>query len=250
VSGRGELHLAIFIENLRREGYELQVGKPEVILKEENGKILEPFEEVILEIAKDFSGIIIEEMGNRGAKMVDMHTDTRDVSRIVYEASSRNMLGLRNTLLTQTRGQCLLASRFIGYLPAVPVIEQHTRGSLISFESGMATAYAIESAEQRGEILIPPGTAIYEGMIVGLNKKQEDIEVNLCKIKKLSNVHNATAEVAVQLNPPLTLSLEQYLDIIGNDELLEVTPKSLRLRKRLLTKLQRVRETRTATSAN
>ena len=114
----------------------------------------------------------------------------------------------------------------------------------------MATAYAIESAEQRGEILIPPGTAIYEGMIVGLNKKQEDIEVNLCKIKKLSNVHNATAEVAVQLNPPLTLSLEQYLDIIGNDELLEVTPKSLRLRKRLLTKLQRVRETRTATSAN
>lgn len=248
VCGRGELHLAIFIENLRREGYELQVGKPEVILKEENGRTTEPFEEVILEINKDLSGIIIEEMGRRGAKMTNMHTDTRDVSRLVYETSSRNFFGLRNTLLTQTRGQCLLASRFIGYFPLVPVTQQNTRGSLISFETGTATAYAIESAEQRGDILIPPGTEIYEGMIIGLNKKQEDIEVNLCKIKKLSNVHNATAEVAVQLNPPLTLSLEQYLDIIGDDELLEVTPQSLRLRKRLLTKLQRTREARSSSS--
>ncbi|MCL5125301.1 MAG: translational GTPase TypA [Deltaproteobacteria bacterium] len=246
VSGRGELHLAIFIENLRREGYELQVGKPEVIYKEENGQTLEPFEEVTLEVDKGISGVVIEEMGRRSAKMTDMHTDTRDITRLVYETSSRNLLGLRNILLTKTRGQCLFATRFTGYFPQSPAIDQKVRGSLIAFESGMATAYAIESAEQRGEILLTPGTEVYEGMIIGLNNKTENIEVNICKTKNLSNVHNATAEVAVQLKAPLVLTLEQYLDIIGSDELLEVTPKSLRLRKKLLTKLQRVREARSS----
>jgi GTP-binding protein len=246
VCGRGELHLAILIENLRREGYELQVGKPEVILRDIRGEVHEPFEELTVEIGKNHLGKVIEELGRRKGELLDTQTNKRDVTKLVYRISSRNLLGLRSELMTKTRGEGLIASRFLGYFNQAESLPKMRNGVLVAFESGMATAYALEATQQRGVSLITPGTQVYEGMIVGVNNRSEDIDVNICKIKKLSNVHNANAEVAVQLDSPLTMSLEQYLDFIEDDELLEVTPLSLRLRKKLLTKLQRVRASRSA----
>lgn len=238
VSGRGELHLAILIENLRREGYELQVSRPQVILKEVDGKTHEPVEEIIIEIDKSYIGIISEEVGKRLGELIDTQTGDNGMTRMVYKISSRNLLGLRSNILTKTRGNGLFASSFLGYFPEMPKIDKQRNGALIAFEGGTSTNFALETVQERGTSFIGPGVPVYEGMIIGLNKRSEDMEINVCKGKKLTNVRS-NADIAVKLDPPVILSLEQSLDFIENDELLEVTPTSLRLRKRFLNKIER-----------
>ena len=236
VSGRGELHLAVLIENMRREGYEFEVGKPEVILKTIDGELSEPIEELTAEIDNDFTGVIVEELGRRKAEMLDSVTNAKNVTRMVFRISSRNALGFRSSILTKTRGNGIFASRLLGYFPVGDVIEQMRNGAIVASDSGTSTAYALESIQKRGNTFVPPGTAVYEGQIIGLNKRQEDMEMNIAKGKKLTNMRASSADMTVQLAPPVDLSLEQCLDFIQDDELLEVTPKSLRLRKKLLDK--------------
>lgn len=240
VSGRGELHLAILIENLRREGFELQVSKPQVILKTVDGKIQEPFEELTVEIDKSFTGIIIEELGIRKGELIDTQTNDKGATRMIFRISSRNLLGLRSNILTKTRGNGLFAERFLGYFDETSASEKVRNGVLIAFESGTSTTYALAGVEERGTAFIGSGVSVYEGMIIGLNRRDEDMEINVCKGKKMTNVRS-NADIAVKLDPPVILTLEQSLDFIENDELLEVTPKSLRLRKRFLTTVERKR---------
>lgn len=243
VSGRGELHLAVLIENLRREGYEMEVGKPEVIVKEIDGVKCEPFEELTVEIDQAFTGVITEELGKRRAEMLDTHTDLRGITRSVYKVSARNLLGFRTDILTKTRGNGIFATRSLGYFPIANRIEKLRNGVLVAFETGKATAYSLETTQERGRALIGPGTPVYEGMIIGVNNRQEDIDMNVVKAKKLTNFRS-NADIAVVLEPPLTLSLEQCLDFIEEDELIEVTPQNLRLRKKYLSKIDRVRADR------
>ena len=244
VCGRGELHLAVLIENLRREGYELQVSKPEVILKDIDGVKSEPFEEITIEIDTNMVGVITEELGKRRAELLDTHTDERNITRMVYKVSSRNLLGFRSDIMTKTRGKGIFATRFIGYFPLTPHIPKLRNGVLISWETGVSSAYALTTVQDRGKAFIGPGVPVYEGMIIGINPKQNDIDINVCKTKKLTNIHSANADIAIQLDPPTVLSLEQCLDFIEDDELLEVTPKNLRLRKKHLAKIDRVRAQR------
>lgn len=244
VSGRGELHLAVLIENLRREGYELQVGKPEVIVKEIDGIKMEPFEEMTIEIDKAYVGIISEDLGKRRGELIDTHTDERGITRMVYKISSRNLLGFRSDILTKTRGNGIFATQFLGYFLIANKIDKLRNGVLVSFETGKSTGYALTTVQDRGRAFIGPGVPVYEGMIIGLNNRQEDIDINVCKTKKLTNVHSANADIAIQLDPPMVMSLEQGLDFIEDDELLEVTPLNLRLRKKYLTKIDRTRANR------
>ncbi|MCL4360331.1 translational GTPase TypA [Patescibacteria group bacterium] len=241
VSGRGELHLAVLFETLRREGYEFQVGKPEVIIREINGTREEPFEEVTIEIDEPFVGIVVEDLGKRRAELLDTHTNERRVTKMVYKVSSRNLLGFRGDILTKTRGNGIFATRVIGYFPAAQHIPKLRNGVLVSLETGKSSAYALTTVQERGRAFIGPGVPVYEGMIIGLNHRQEDIEINVCKTKKLTNIHSADADIAIQLDPPLVMTLEQCLDFIEEDELLEVTPSNLRLRKRYLSRVDRVR---------
>ncbi|MCX6794189.1 MAG: translational GTPase TypA [Candidatus Gottesmanbacteria bacterium] len=244
VAGRGELHLAILFENLRREGYEFQVGKPEVILKEVDGELSEPFEEITIEIDNAYVGVISEELGVRRAVMLDTHTNERGVTKMVYKVSSRNLLGFRGDILTKTRGNGIFATQVAGYFPMTAHIPKLRNGVLVSLETGKSTGYALTTVQERGQAFIGPGVPVYEGMIIGINNRSEDIDMNACRIKKLTNIHSANADVAIQLDPPMVMSLEQALDFIEDDELLEVTPQSLRLRKKFLTKVGRVRAKR------
>lgn len=244
VSGRGELHLAVLFETMRREGYEFQVGKPEVIIREIDGVKSEPFEEVTIEIDHKYVGVIVEDLGQRRAEMLDTHTNERQITKMVYKVSSRNLLGFRGDILTKTRGNGIFASRFIGYFPLSPHIPKLRNGVLISLESGKSSGYALTTVQERGRAFIGPGIPVYEGMIIGLNNRAEDIEINVCKSKKLTNIHSANADVAIQLDPPIIMSLEQCLDFIEDDELLEVTPLNLRLRKKNLSRIDRVRADR------
>jgi GTP-binding protein len=244
VAGRGELHLAILIENLRREGYEMEVGKPEVIIREVDGKHHEPFEEVVIEIDQSYVGIIIEEMGKRKGSLIDTNTSPHGITRMVYHISSRNLLGFRSDMLTKTRGNGLFASRFIGYFLEGAHVPKLRNGVLVSIETGVSSGYALTTVQDRGAAFIGAGTKVYEGMIIGLNRRTDDIDINVCKTKKLTNIHSANADIAIQLDPPTVLSLEQCLDFIQEDELLEVTPLTLRLRKRYLSKIDRVRADR------
>ncbi len=246
VAGRGELHLAILFENLRREGYEFQVGKPEVILKDVDGVMNEPFEEITIEIDSTYVGVISEELGRRRAEMLDTHTNDRAVTRMVYKVSSRNLLGFRGDILTKTRGNGIFATRFIGYFPMTPHIAKLRNGVLVAIEGGKSSGYALTTVQERGKAFVGPGVPVYEGMVIGINNRQEDIDINVCKTKKLTNIHSANADVAIQLDPPVVMSLEQCLDFIEDDELLEVTPLSLRLRKRFLSKTDRVKANRSA----
>lgn len=244
VAGRGELHLAILLETLRREGYEMQVGKPEVILKTIDGISSEPFEEITIDIDASFVGIITEDLGRRKAELLDTHTDDRGQTRMVYKVTSRNLLGFRGDILTKTRGNGIFSTRIIGYFPEVPRVPKIRNGVLVAFETGKSSGYALTTVQDRGKALIGPGVPVYEGMIIGLNNRQEDIDINVCKFKKLTNIHSANADIAIQLDPPVVLSLEQCLDFLEEDELLEITPLNLRLRKRYLTKLDRTRAER------
>ena len=244
VAGRGELHLAILFENLRREGYEFQVGKPEVILKDIDGVTCEPFEEITIEIDNAYVGVISEELGRRRSVMLDTHTNERGVTKMVYKVSSRNLLGFRGDIMTKTRGNGIFATRFIGYFTLTPHIPKLRNGVLVSLETGKSTGYALTTVQERGHSFIGPGVPVYAGMVIGINNRSEDIDMNVCRIKKLTNIHSANADVAIQLDPPTVLSLEQSLDFIEDDELLEVTPLTLRLRKKFLTHTDRVKAKR------
>lgn len=240
VSGRGELHLSILIEKMRREGYELQVGKPEVIVKKEDGKTLEPFEEVYIECPEASVGSVIEQMGRRKGEMVNMHVD-RGTAHLHFLVSTRGLIGYRTEFLTDTRGEGILNSLFHGYKPHLGEINAAPHGSLVAFETGTSNFYGLVNAQERGQLFIGGGVPVYAGMIVGKNSKAGDLEVNICKSKKLSNMRSKGEGEALHFDEPLTLSLEESIEYLGDDELLEVTPKNLRLRKAALNKLERKR---------
>lgn len=246
VSGRGELHIAVLLETMRREGFECQVGKPQVIVKEIDGVTHEPYEELTIELDSALVGVITEEMGKRHGEMIDTHTNDRGVTKMVYKISTRNLLGFRGDIMTKTRGSGIIATRIIGYFPVTPKKAKARNGVLISMESGKSTGYALTTVQERGRALIGPGVPVYEGMIIGINNRSEDIDMNACRSKRLTNIHSANADVAIQLDPPLEMSLEQALDFIEDDELLEITPLTLRLRKIHLSKVNRVRASRGA----
>ena len=239
VSGRGELHLSVLIETMRREGFELEVGRPTVVLKEENGQKLEPIEELIIEVPQDFTGAVTSELGRRRAALKTMEPTSKGVTEIVYHLPTRAILGLRNVLLTATKGNAVMNSRLIGYEPLGAALQQLRNGVLISAETGNAITYGLKVVEERGVAFIGPGTKVYEGMIIGLNRRSDDMEINACREKKLTNVRASSTDMTTQLTPFTELSLEEALDFIEKDELLEVTPLSLRMRKRYLTATER-----------
>lgn len=239
VYGRGELHLGILIETMRREGYEMQVSKPHVIFKEINGVKSEPFEEVTIDIPQGYLGEVSEEMGKRKGQLLNMRIVNNSNMRLIYKVSSRNLLGIRNSLLTKTRGTMLMSSYLIGFGPIDGKKESLRNGALIAVKPGVSLTYGLVNAQERGTLFIGTGVDVYEGMIVGVASRDLDIEVNVCKAKKLTNNRSAGEGVSESLAPPVKLSLEQYLDFINDDELLEVTPLNLRLRKRYLSTIER-----------
>ncbi|WP_124727141.1 translational GTPase TypA [Staphylospora marina] len=241
VSGRGELHLSILIETMRREGYEFQVSKPEVIYKESGGKKLEPYEMVEIEVSPDHQGSVVELLGKRKGQMQDMQVLESGNLRITYKVPSRGLLGFRLRLLTATRGEALMNTWFAGYEPYAGPIESHEFGSLVAWETGTATAYALHSAQERGTLYITPGTEVYEGMVVGEHIRENDLDVNVCKKKHLTGIRRATAEEAIRLDTPRRLTIDDALEIMKDDELLEVTPQTFRLRKKFLAKNERAR---------
>ncbi len=239
VSGRGELHLAVLIENMRREGFELEISKPQVIYKTIDGVICEPFEEATIDVPKEYIGSITEEFSKRKAVLINMTQEPGEVTRFVYKVSSKNLLGVRNILLTKTRGTVELNTFFLGYFTKEDSVEEVRNGVLISFDSGMALSYGLENAQERGTLFIKPGTPVYEGMIVGISTRDRDMEINVTKGKKMTNVRSSTSDFTVQIDTPIELSLEQALDFINADELLEVTPTNIRLRKKYLSATER-----------
>jgi len=241
LSGRGELHLSVFIENLRREGYEMEVGKPQVITKEVDGKMCEPIEELTIDVSTEYVGAVTSEVGRRKGNMLSQEENTDGTTRLTFEISTRGLLGLRNQLLTLSRGTAIMNSIFTKFQPVGAAIAKLRNGALVAHESGKAVAYGLCNAQGRGTIFIGPQTQVYEGMIVGLNSREGDLEINVTKEKKLTNTRAAGSDNALTLTPPTIFTLEQSLDFLEDDELLEVTPKSLRLRKKLLSKTARAR---------
>ncbi len=242
VAGRGELHLGVLIETMRREGYEFEVGRPQVVTHEENGGEVEPVEEVIIEIPAEHVGTVQMELGQRRATLKEQFASPKGVTKLIYEMPTRALLGMRNILLTNTKGTIVMNSLVTGYQPVGAPLQQLRNGVLIAFETGATTPYALEMAEERGTLFIGPAQDVYAGQIVGLYTRQEDLEMNVCKTKHLTNMRSKSSDGTVQLTPPTILSLEQCLDFIENDELLEVTPKNLRLRKRELDPTKRKRQ--------
>lgn len=241
ISGRGELHLSVLIETLRREGFEFEVGRPQVVTIQEDGVEKEPVEELIIEVAPEFVGAVSQEMGVRRAEMRSQENLPTGSNRLTYIITTRAMIGLRNLMLTATKGTIIMNSLPHSYQEMGAKIPSSRNGALIAFEKGTSTPYALQSAESRGELFIGPGTEVYAGMIVGLNNRQEDLEINVVKEKHLTNMRSKSSDGAVQLTPFTDLSLEQCIDFIEDDELLEVTPQNLRLRKRYLDSNERKR---------
>lgn len=244
VSGRGELHLSVLIETMRREGYELETGRPEVVYKEINGQKCEPVEELTIEVEPEFVGAVSQELGVRKATLKSQELTTTGATRFVYDITTAALIGLRNSLLTATKGTAIMSSLPSGYRPVEGKYKPERNGALIAFESGTSTAYALDAAQARGILFIPPGVPVYQGMIVGLSNKKEDLDINICKEKQLTNMRTHASDGAIQLTPYTEYSLEQCIDFLLDDELLEVTPKSLRLRKRQLDPVKRKREAR------
>jgi GTP-binding protein len=241
VSGRGELHLSVLIETLRREGYEFEVGRPQVVTIEEDGVTKEPVEELLIEVAPEFLGAVSQELGTRRAAMTKQEQTSGGTTRTTYVLPTRALIGLRNTLLTATKGTIIMNSLPHGYEPLGGKLQKTRNGALIATEAGVTTPYALQAAEARGELIVGPGTTVYQGMIVGLYQRHDDLEINVCRAKQLTNMRSSSSDGTVQLTPYTDLSLEQCIDFIEDDELLEVTPKSLRLRKRYLDPNQRKR---------
>lgn len=242
VSGRGELHLGVLIETMRREGYEFEVGRPQVVTHEENGIIMEPVEEVIIEVPAEHVGTVQMELGQRRANLKEQFASPKGVTKLIYEMPTRALLGMRNILLTNTKGTIVMNSLVTGSQPQGGALQQLRNGVLISFETGTTTPYSLQSAEARGVLYVGAGEKVYAGQIIGLNSRQEDLEINVCKAKHLTNMRASGSDGVVQLTPPTIFSLEQCLDFIENDELLEVTPKNLRLRKKELDPNKRKRQ--------
>ena len=235
VSGRGELHLSVLIENMRREGYEFQVSKPEVLFKEdENGKKLEPMEIVTIDVEDAFVGSVIEKLGQRKGEIITMNPSKGGYTRLEFEIPARGLIGYRQEFLTDTKGNGILNTEFKAYEPYKGDIPGRKLGSLISFESGTATAYGLNAAQERGTLFIGAGVEVYEGMVVGSNAKGMDIEVNVCKKKAQTNIRSSSSDDSLRLSPPKNLSLEELMEFVEGDELIEVTPHHLRLRKKIL----------------
>ena len=241
VSGRGELHLSVLIETMRREGYEFQVSKASVIYKEENGKRLEPIEYLTIDVPEEFMGPVMEKLGPRKAEMVNMTSANNGYTRLEFKIPARGLIGFRNEFLTDTKGNGIMNHVFCDYEPFKGEIPERSRGSLVVFESGTAITYGLFNAQERGTLFIEPGTEVYAGMVAGECSRADDIEVNICKKKHLSNTRSSGADDALKLTPVTVMSLEQSLEFVRADELVEVTPKSIRLRKTLLDPTERKR---------
>ncbi|WP_027634114.1 translational GTPase TypA [Clostridium hydrogeniformans] len=241
VSGRGELHLSILIETMRREGYEFQVSKPSVIFKEEDGKKVEPIEYLTVDVPEEFMGPVMEKLGPRKAEMVNMTSAVNGYVRLEFKVPARGLIGFRNEFMTDTKGNGIMNHIFEGYEKFKGEIPERTRGSLIVFESGDAVAYGLFNAQERGRLFIGPGTEVYSGMIAGECSRADDIEVNVCKKKHLSNTRASGSDDSLKLTPIVQMSLEQSLEFVRADELVEVTPKNVRMRKRLLDANERKR---------
>jgi len=246
VSGRGELHLAILIETMRREGYEFQVSRPEVITRTVDGVVHEPIEHVVIDTRDEYIGYCTEALSRRLGQMVNMHNDGSGNVRLEFAVPTRGLIGFRSAFLTATRGNGTLSSILLGYEPWYGAMEGDRNGVLVASEDGVAVAFGLSKAQERGNLFIDPSTLVYQGMIVGLNARDKDIAVNVCREKQQTNMRQSTSEIAVKLVPPIKLSLEQALDFIGNDELVEVTPQTIRLRKRVLDNSERVKLARRA----
>lgn len=234
VSGRGELHLSVLIESMRREGFELEVGRPQVVTTEIEGETFEPVEEVVIEVPEEHAGAVQTEFGQRRATLKDQHSVSGGLTRLTFEIPTRALLGVRGILMTNTKGTAVMNSLHSGYQPIGAPLEQQRNGALIAFETGTATPFSLQNAEERGTVFIAPTEKVYQGQIIGLNSRGDDLEINICKAKQLTNIRSKASDGVVQLTPPTVFSLEQNMDFLENDELLEVTPRSMRLRKREL----------------
>ncbi len=247
VSGRGELHLAVLIEQMRREGFELQVSQPQVIMHAKDGHKMEPYELVTIDVPAEYQGVVIEVCGARKGAMLSLDTGRHGEIQIEYDMPTRGVIGLKSALMTKCRGQAVVNHLFNKYEPFQPdLLNANSHGSLIAFEQGMSTGYALDTAQERGTLFIGPGVEVYAGMVVGQCSRDEDMEINVCKEKKLSNMRSKASDAAILLTPPKEMSLELALEYIGPDEYVEVTPKSIRIRKRVLDALARKREKKAA----
>ena len=242
VFGRGELHLSILIENMRREGYEFQVSRPKVIFKEINGKTFEPMEDLVIEVPNDYVGVIMNKIGPRKGELTDMQADDRGNTKLEFKIPARCLFGYRSEMLTDTKGLGIMSHVFAGYEEYKGDIQGRTRGSLVVFESGVTTQYGLFNAQERCSLYVGAGANVYEGMVVGENSREEDLVVNVCKLKHLSNCRSSGSDDSLKLIPPVTLSLEQCLEFIADDELVEVSPLSIRLRKKILSRDLRMKQ--------
>jgi GTP-binding protein len=242
VKGRGELHLSILIETMRREGFEFEVSKPEAITKSVDGKLLEPVELLTIDTSEKYIGVITEMLSKRQARLTDMKNDGKGNVRMEFKIPTKGLLGFRSSFLTASRGEGVMNTVFTGYEPVTGAVERARSGVLVSSETGVAVTYGIRNAEERGQMLIEPSILVYEGMIVGINPRPQDMPVNVCKEKQKTNMRSSTKELVMRLQTPIKFSLEQAIDFIEDDELVEVTPENIRLRKKLLTYSARLRD--------
>ena len=244
VSGRGELHLSVLIETMRREGFELLVSRPKVIFKEINGQKCEPIEDLVVNVPDDSVGVVIEKLGRRKAEMLNMEPAEPGHTKIEFKIPARGIIGYRTEFLTDTKGEGTMNHIFDSYQPYKGEIQARTRGTIVAFEAGKSITYGLDNAQDKGDLFIGPGVDVYEGMIVGLNSRNEDLAINVCKEKHLTNTRAAGSDDALRLVPPIQMSLEKAIEFIQDDELVEVTPKSIRLRKKILDTKERERQAR------
>ena len=242
VFGRGELHLSILIEEMRRQGYEFQVSRPKVIYKELNGKCYEPMEDLVIEVPDEYVGAVMNKLGQRKGELIEMKTNDSGETKLEFKIPSRCLIGYRSEMLTDTKGFGVMNSVFSGYEEYKGDIPERNRGSVVCFEPGVTTQYGLFNAQERSTLFVGPGVKVYEGMIVGENSREEDLVVNVCKTKHLTNSRASGSDDALKLVTPTTLSLEQCLEFIADDELVEITPQSIRLRKKILSKELRMKE--------
>ncbi|MBZ4666028.1 translational GTPase TypA [Mahella sp.] len=242
VSGRGELHLSVLIETMRREGYEFQVSRPEVIYRDINGVKYEPIEQLIIDVPEEYMGAVMEKLGSRKAEMLNMHNMNNGYMRMEFKIPSRGLIGYKSEFMTDTKGNGIMHHIFMDYEPYKGDIATRQRGSLVAFEDGETTVYGLYNAQERGTLFIGPGVKVYQGMIVGENLRGDDMDINVCKKKHMTNMRSSTADEALRLVPHKEMSLEQCMEFIGDDELMEVTPKNIRMRKRVLKKEDRAKQ--------
>lgn len=247
VKGRGELHLAVVIETMRREGYEFEISKPEAITRMVDGKLVEPVETLYITTRDEYIGVLTEMLSNRQARMVDMANNGQGEVKLVFEIPTKGLLGFRSSFLTSTRGESIMNTVFLGYEPWKGEINSTRSGVLVASEEGVSTPYGLANAQNRGITFVDAGVRVYEGMVVGLNARPQDIPVNVCREKKKTNIRSSTSDIAVKITPPLKMDLEQSIDFINRDELVEITPKNIRLRKKLLTMHDRARSAANST---